>query len=233
LVVIKKSREAKHGSDGSLISEPGFVALDTARSLIVVSFRGTSNNRDLLADLAQELADTPVCSSCQVHAGFNAEWDKRLSTVVAAVKTAKSKHPSFKLVLTGHSLGAAVATISGAYFRSVLKYSCDIYTYGSPRVGNDHFANFVSQTNMGQTYRVTHVDDPIPHLPPGGWLTGYYHTTPEYWLFTGMGSTDNYLLQDVKVCEGIDNGDCNGSTNLFAFDFTAHDNYFEDVSKCV
>jgi predicted lipase len=198
-----------------------------------VSFRGTSDSRDLLADLNVDLVSTSICSSCKVHAGFNAEWNDRLSTVVTAVNTAKAQQPSFKLVITGHSLGAAVATIAGAYFRGVLNYPCDIYTYGSPRVGNDYFVNFVSGTDLGHTYRITHLDDPIPQLPPGGWLTDYYHTTPEYWLFTGTSSTDNYMIQDVKVCEGIDNDGCNGSTNLFAFDFTAHDNYFEDVSKCV
>jgi hypothetical protein len=200
----------------------------------VVVFRGSYSIRNFIADLEIDLVNTLICGSCQVHDGFNQAWLQRQSDIVGAVNAARVAHPSYGLVFTGHSLGAAVATIAGAYFRSIGQH-CDIYTYGSPRVGNAAFANYVSSTAQGSTYRVTHLSDPVPHLPPGAnmaWLTNYYHTTPEYWLSDGSYSTVDYGLADIKVCEGINTQDCAGSVQMWECDILAHGFYFQAISSC-
>lgn len=106
--------------------------------------------------------------------------------------------------------------------------ACELYTFGSPRVGNDVFALFVSE-QAGHEYRVTHVDDPVPRLPSH--LLGYYHTDMEYWLSTGTGTTTNYTVADVIVCEGIYNDTCN-SGGVVSVDEEAHVNYFVHISAC-
>jgi predicted lipase len=202
--------------------------------LIVVTFRGSYSVRNWIADLEIALVDTTICSSCKVHDGFNQAWIERQSAIVDAVNSARAAHPSYALVITGHSLGAAVATIAGAYFRSV-GVSCDIYTYGSPRVGNDMFANYVSSTSQGSIYRITHLNDPVPQLPPGGsiaWLTNYYHTTPEYWLSDGTATTVNYGISDIKVCEGINTQGCAESVFMWDCDVFSHGYYFDSISSC-
>jgi hypothetical protein len=103
----------------------------------------------------------------------------------------------------------------------------DLYTYGSPRVGNDAFVNFVT-AQPGLEVRVTHLDDPVPRLPP--LLFGYRHTSPEYWLSDGIATTTSYGVADVKVCSGIANVDCNAGT--FGLDVDAHLNYFEGIANC-
>lgn len=178
--------------------------------------------------------DTAICTDCQVHDGFNKGWIERQPSILKAIRDAKVAHPSYGLVVTGHSLGAAVATIAGAYLRSV-GLPCDIYTFGSPRVGNDHFANYVSSTVNGSTSRITHLNDPVPHLPPGGttaWLTGYYHTSPEYWLSNGKADQDNYAIPDIKVCTGINALNCAESVSLFDYNITAHGHYFQQIAIC-
>lgn len=212
----------------------GYVATDPSRSLIVVVFRGSYSVRNWIANLRIALVDTPICNSCRVHDGFNQAWLERQSAIIKAVNSAMAAHPSYALVITGHSLGAAVATIAGAYFRSV-GHNCDIYTYGSPRVGNNAFANYASSTSQGSIYRITHLNDPVPQLPPGGniaWLTNYYHTTPEYWLSDGSVTTNNYGTGDVKVCQGTNTQDCAGSVPMWDCNIFSHAFYFESISSC-
>jgi predicted lipase len=212
----------------------GFVATDPSKSLIVVSFRGSDSIRNWIANVEIDLVNTPICSSCKVHDGFNNAWLERQASIVAAVNSARAAQLSYGLVITGHSLGGAVATLAGAYFRSI-GINCDIYTYGSPRVGNDAFANYASSTSQGSTSRITHLNDPVPHLPPGGsiaWLTDYYHTTPEYWLSDGTATTDNYAIGDIEICTGINNQDCAGSVNILDWDVIAHGHYFEMITGC-
>ena len=94
-------------------------------------------------------------------------------------------------------------------------------------MGNDAFANFVS-SQPGLEQRVTHLDDPVPKLPP--LLFGYRHTSPEYWLSTGEATTTDYQAADVKVCTGSANTGCNAGT--LGLDVDAHSYYLGPITGC-
>lgn len=205
----------------------GFIALDPGKKQIVVAIRGSSSLANWLTNILFGFSScTDLTANCKVHDGFQNAWKEISTATLAAVASAKAANPSYTIVATGHSLGAAVATIATAYLRKA-GYSVDLYTYGSPRVGNDYFANFVSGQAGGE-YRVTHIDDPVPRLPPI--LFGYRHTSVEYWLSTGTATTVNYSLSDIKVCEGIANTNCNAGTS--GFDTDAHGYYLENMGVC-
>lgn len=189
---------------------------------------GTNNLDNLIADLLAPLSDcdNSLVSGCKLHTGFQYAWEDVEDTTRAALKKAVAAYPTYKIVMTGHSLGGAVATIGGAYLRAS-GYSIDIYSYGSPRVGNAAFVNFVDE-QAGANYRVTHYNDPIPRYPAK--LFGYRHTSPEFWLSTGSATTTAYTAAQVKVCMGIANTDCNDSTGSLST--TAHSYYFQAVSAC-
>lgn len=63
----------------------------------------------------------------------------------------------------------------------------ELYTYGEPRVGNKHFANFINQQRI-TTARVVARADIFPHTPPtsilGTKLLGDYYVHPqtEFWI---------------------------------------------------
>ncbi|KDN66755.1 putative lipase [Colletotrichum sublineola] len=204
----------------------GFVALDPTRQNIVVAIRGSSNIRSWITDFDFGLEDCDLVQDCKVHSGFAKAWGEVKGGLLGAVKAAKTANPNYTIVATGHSLGGAVVTIAAAYLR-LDGYSVDIYTYGSPRVGNAAFADFVT-VQPGAEYRLTHVDDPVPHLPPI--FLHYRHTSPEYWLSTGKATTIDYTIADIKVCEGDRNTSCNGGT--FGLDGDAHKHYLRDVTAC-
>jgi len=192
-----------------------------------VSFRGSASIRNWLTNIL--FAQTPctdLTASCQVHTGFKAAWTTVQSTVLATVAAARTAHPTYSIVVTGHSLGGAVGTLAAAYLRKA-GYPCDLYTYGSPRVGNDALASFVT-AQAGAEYRVTHLDDPVPRLPPI--LLNYRHTSPEYWLYDGSATSTDYGPNDVRVCEGTANTQCDASTS--GLDVDAHLYYFEHISGC-
>jgi hypothetical protein len=161
-----------------------------------------------------------------LHTGFYDAWLEVADDVKAAIASAVATYPSYSIVFTGHSLGAAVATVGASYVRNS-GYSIDIYTYGSPRVGNRAFVAYVTD-QAGAEYRVTHLDDPVPRLPPV--ILNYRHTSPEYWLSDGNATTTDYTASDIDVCVGYANLACNGGTT--GFDTDAHSYYFEAISGC-
>lgn len=187
--------------------------------------------RNWLADFTFEELPYADCNACSIHSGFATGWSERRSTVLAAVSTALLAHPDYSIVVTGHSLGAAVGTLAAVELRS-LNHSVDVYTYGSPRVGNEAFAEFVTSQSpaQGENFRMTHVNDPVPQLPPT-WV-GYQHTSPEYWLSGGNATTEDYGAQDVVVCEGVGNEGCNAGTGLVPIDGEAHNHYLGLIDAC-
>lgn len=198
----------------------GYASVDDARGEIVLSFRGSSNIRNFVTDVVFAQGPCDLVLGCKVHVGFAQAWDELSRAVTSAVRDGVTANPSYKFVVTGHSLGGAVAHLAAAYLRRE-GYNCDLYTYGSPRVGNKSFATFLSN-QQGSEFRITHEDDPIPRLPPI--VFGYRHTTPEYWVNNGASESTDYTASDIEVCKGTANVSCNAGT--LGLDFDAHRQYF-------
>lgn len=163
-----------------------------------------------------------------VHAGFLSAWKEISSSARSGVKAALLAHPGYKFVIVGHSLGAGVATIATAYLRRDGYSGTDLYTYGSPRVGNAAFADFVT-SQAGSEFRVTHWNDATPSVPP--LLLGYRHTDVEYWLSTGPEDKLDYGVRDVKVCRGSANLSCSGSV-VPDLSLTPHRYILADMYAC-
>jgi hypothetical protein len=89
----------------------------------------------------------------------------------------KALYPTARVKATGHSLGAALATLTAM---ELVKYYPDVqlYNYGSPRVGTKAFSDFAG-SKMTDAWRVTHLRDPVPHLAEM-WLDYYHICTEEY-----------------------------------------------------
>ncbi|KAK2020492.1 lipase [Colletotrichum zoysiae] len=208
----------------------GYIALDNTARIIVVAFHGTSGIGDwIMSYLKADLVDSDLCSGCKVHNGFQDTWADIEQVVMVVVPGLRSNHPDYNVVTTGHSLGAALATLSSAHLRQQMGIPIDSYLYGSPRIGNEEFVEFFNG-QLGQTFRVTHWDDPVPRLP--GHEFGYYHVDTEYWLSLGGAQKVDYSPEDVKVCQGMYNTDCNSGTQFTNLDVEAHYWYLQQVGSC-
>jgi predicted lipase len=96
----------------------GFVALDHTNQLIVVSFRGSQSIQNWISNLDVAMEPFSICSGCQAHSGFLDSWNSAKTTVQGAIDGAKAANPSYNIVATGHSLGAALATLAAADLRN-------------------------------------------------------------------------------------------------------------------
>lgn len=61
-----------------------------------------------------------------------------------------------------------------------------MYTFGSPRTGNQIFVNYLyNLLGNGAYQRVTHYNDVVPHLPPK--VLGFVHAGDEIWYMNDTG----------------------------------------------
>ncbi|KAK1827862.1 putative lipase protein, partial [Podospora conica] len=208
---------------GPITDIRGFIAADHTKRAIIVSFRGSVSVRNWIVDFIFLQVPCTLSLGCLAHAGFLSAWKEISTPVLRSVAAARAAHPSYKIIVTGHSLGAAVATLAAGHLRKDGKHAdVDLYTFGSPRVGNYFLAKTITD-QPGREYRVTHAADPVPRLPPI--VLNYAHTAPEYWLQStepGVG--------DTQVCGGYFNVKCNAGEE--GFDMSLHSLYFRQVNGC-
>ncbi len=125
---------------------------------VVTAFRGSDSLRDWLYNLTA----VPVrwSGAGLVHKGFsdalNAVWGK----IDACLKGFDC--PAF---YTGHSLGAALATLAASR-----RPPRALYTFGSPRVGNSDFVDTLAGTSV---FRIVHNRDVVASVPPS--FLGFCH----------------------------------------------------------
>lgn len=152
-------------------------------------------------------------------------------------------YPHYKITITGHSLGGAVATLLACHFRDSLRGALmsnrntggvSLYTYGSPRVGNLALATYVTQQQSGRAsggnWRLTHAADVVPRMPPA--IEGYRHVSPEYWLTGGAGVQMAYRPDQVLTCDGYASTDCNAGEPWWEVDLDSHRYYLVAISRC-
>lgn len=155
----------------------------------MIVFRGTEPTEfsDIIADIKAWPSESDTVGN--VHSGFKGELDKIYPEIVGWLKQFDHK----KLVVTGHSLGAAMATLFAAR-QSKLDYDVCLYTFGSPRVGNDEWAEQFANI---EAYRFVNNNDIVCTVPPFGYYThiGELH----YMSYTGkiiLGTTWYQRLHD-------------------------------------
>lgn len=131
---------------------------------VIVAFRGTegAQMKDILADIKAWPAGADTTGT--VHSGFKTELDKLYPDVI---KWLGKKLTNKKIVLTGHSLGAAMATICATRFYQK-GANLVLYTYGCPRVGNREWGE---QFNNIEAYRFVNNNDIVPRVPPFGYYS--------------------------------------------------------------
>lgn len=96
----------------------GFIATDSTNQLVVLSFRGSSDISNWEANLDFKLTDVDLCDGCQAHNGFWDSWNTVSDEVTSQIDSAMSDNSGYKLVVTGHSLGGALAALAGTALRN-------------------------------------------------------------------------------------------------------------------
>jgi len=128
------------------------------------AFRGTEPAKlnDVMADL-KVVKNTAVAGG-KVHGGFQQEVDDVWMELVKELEHNDQLKVRKDVYITGHSLGAAMATISATRYQPSA-----LFTFGSPRVGGKHFIKNIKCPH----YRFMNNNDIVCRIPPA-WL-GFRH----------------------------------------------------------
>jgi triacylglycerol lipase len=98
-----------------------------------------------------------------VHRGF----DKAFDAVSGQLTQALAERGAEPLLITGHSMGAALAVIAADHLLSEEKLRATaVYAFGMPRVGDEDFSVRYNDTLGAITYRLVHGDDIVASVPP-------------------------------------------------------------------
>jgi hypothetical protein len=154
----KDARGISWGTDG-------FVAHDDAKKRTFVVFRGTeaTSLKDIVADLRawqSPWQTEPKVPNTLVHNGFQMAYQSIKAQLGNALPAGDAR-----LIFTGHSLGAAVATLAAADQRASRPL---LLTFGLPRVGNQAFIEQLAGINHR---RYVDCCDVVTRVPPESFST--------------------------------------------------------------
>jgi hypothetical protein len=182
----------------------GFSGYSPADDAIIVAFRGSSNIPNWIADFdfkKMPYPDPSCPGGCEVHTGFFQVYLELAAPLLQDVQTLVRNHPASRMIVTGHSLGAAVSLHAGVDIQRKISgvQNLEVYNFGEPRVGNPAFAAWVTTVLPdGVQHRVTHEADPVPHLPPMDF--GFLHSPHELW-YNNNGDTSYANCADSATAE--------------------------------
>lgn len=157
----------------------GYCLLDPANNTFYICFRGAVTARDWQGSflttqssfsfsikIGSVIPILPICpiSDIEIHSGFLTLYGTVSDIVNNIVLTNINLFDN--LVITGHSLGGALASICAFNLSTLLPdKNIYVYTFGKPRVGNISYAECVNSIFGDNFHRLTNIDDVICDLP--------------------------------------------------------------------
>jgi len=151
--------------EGSGTAVPiAFVA--TSGDAIYVVFRGTKTISEWIADAHfTQVPYTPVSGGGLTEDGFTTIYATLRDAILAEVNTLAQSDAYTTLYVTGHSLGASLATLAAPDLARATRFAAPVlYDFASPRTGDPVFAALVNE--LPTSWRVVNTNDEVPRLPP-------------------------------------------------------------------
>lgn len=131
---------------------------------MIISFAGSKNLEDWVMDLQYSTRKPSFTDdeSIKAHSGFLTMYEGIREKIRLVIDDTCDENTV--IVVTGHSLGAALATIC---FYDITENNIGanrlLYTFASPRIGNPEFAAKINATNSA--YRIANMEDIVPSVP--------------------------------------------------------------------
>jgi predicted lipase len=128
----------------------------------VLAFRGSETLDDWLQDF--EIEPEPFIATAahdHVADGFQDVFLAARQSIATALSHAGTK----QILITGHSLGGAVAILAALDIRLRFNTESRVITFGGPRVGLHDFA-LTFNAAIESCFRVVNSLDIVPHVPP-------------------------------------------------------------------
>jgi hypothetical protein len=159
----------------------GTIFTQTQSDNIWISFRGSLTSNEWKEDFImkqESLFQTPqnikqvqlnflstsTGETANVHKGFvdiYTNFRNDLLSTIQQINPDKNK----LIIISGHSIGAAVATLVGVDLAKSGYKNIVVYTFACPRIGDNTFKTIVDDTLKLPVYRVVNISDLIPNSP--------------------------------------------------------------------
>jgi triacylglycerol lipase len=149
----------------------GLMGRNAASRTAFLSFRGTSDAAEWVADIdAVPDVYRAISGFGQVHSGFQEVYELVRANIAATLATATADCD--QILITGHSLGAALAVLAAPDVACNMPPNTiepRLITFAGPRVGVSDFAAEFNAL-IESCYRVVNVLDVVPYLPPASYV---------------------------------------------------------------
>ena len=180
--------------------------IEDCGNCIVVSFQGTRTAEQWITDakfLMRAVASPRHGVAIKIHDGFLCGVDALLPKIVAVLLPEGAFKAKLKpIIVTGHSLGAALAELCGFFLQTEYFPVHAVYNYGCPRVGNAAWAAAYDSLLGKKTFRIVNQQDIVPRVP--GVLMGYRHVGQEYFIpSTGLRMEFNPKFWALAVSDAL------------------------------
>ena len=149
-------------------NEKDFLVSRKCEGHTILAVEGTNETTEWITNL-KFLIKRDDC-----HRGFKNNANRTLAQLVVGYEALDS---SRKLVVAGHSLGGATATLIADLLWESGNENIALVTAGSPRPGGRKLRKRIKDL---EHLRFVHGNDIVPGTPP--WIAGYVHTHPRIYL---------------------------------------------------
>lgn len=179
--------------------------------------------KDIVSDIKIRLV-VSTSRVGKVHHGFKDALDEIWPDIVETLVSARHLKSVY---FTGHSLGAAMATLAAVRCArlSETPQPAGLYTYGSPKVGNKVFSKFVKELCIPGARWVNNVDivTKVPFWP-------YAHIGKSFYMnHNGYLKNLNLIQVFVDRLKGLWTGIKRGKVNYFVNH--GSQKYVENIAK--
>ncbi|KAJ3327128.1 hypothetical protein HDU76_012343 [Blyttiomyces sp. JEL0837] len=205
-----------------LAAMQGFAAVNENLQTIVVSYRGSTDIQNWIADIIFAKTDAKFGPyDHPVHSGFLAEWESVQDQSISAVQQLVSQYPNYPVTFASHSLGAAVSVLGALTMveKGIISASnTHLALYGLPRIGNKDFSDFVTSVGFASVVRTVNQNDLVPHLPFE--FMGFNHFAGERWI-----NRNQQIVSCDDAAHGGEDTNC-ANTQPPNLSIDAHTSYF-------
>lgn len=195
---------------------------DSFTDTLFVAFRGSDNIQNWIDNMQVAKISPYNDSSIEIEEGFHKAYLHVKSDLFRNLGKLTAEYKTHDVLVTGHSLGAALATLLAYDLMMSATHSVShLITFGSPRVGNTEFVKSFNTYPL-EYNRVTHYNDIVPHVPEE--LMGYMHVSNEIWY-----NEDN---SEFSVCDDYNTEDdmCSNTCSPLHCTSTSDHMYYLNVT---
>ncbi|CAD5232353.1 unnamed protein product [Bursaphelenchus xylophilus] len=188
----------------------GYVALLHKKKALAIGFRGSTSAIQLLTQATSALGHkVPFLEDMgkinrYFHHAYKLLWERMEDKITDSIK----KYPDYKVWISGHSLGGALASLVSATLvrNEIVKLEqTENYSFGQPRVGEIVFASRFKEV-IPNYFRIAHAKDIVTYLFPRKF--GYRHFPNEVWYPSDMTSNTTY-----SICKDFTDPECHDESN--------------------